>query len=136
MNTTEQMNIVDDVVSVVVDTLGLTGEAAVLSADTALLGGISEFDSLAVVELIAALENRFGIVVDDEDVTMEVFATIGSVADFVRSKQQSLRRPGTGRTGSGAIASRKDAPVRPLVERAYGVGESSFPMSGNRPVRR
>lgn len=77
---------VEDVQDVVVQTLGLTGESAALSADTALLGGISEFDSLAVMELITALEGRFGIVFDDEDVSAEVFETIGSVAEFVDSK--------------------------------------------------
>lgn len=91
MNATEQMDTadIDGVVAVVVDTLGLTGESAVLTADTALLGGISEFDSLAVVEVIAALEERFGIVVEDDDVTAEVFATIGTLAALVHARKQS-----------------------------------------------
>lgn len=89
MNRRDQMNSIaslQDVQDVVVETLGLTGESADLSADTALLGGLSEFDSLAVMELIAALESRFGIVVEDEDVTADVFATVGSLADFVGVK--------------------------------------------------
>lgn len=73
---------------VVVETLGLTGASAELSAGTALLGGLSEFDSLAVIELITALEARFGIVVEDEDVTAEVFATVGSLAAFVDAKRR------------------------------------------------
>jgi acyl carrier protein len=90
MNETEQMNTIDsveDVKAVVVDTLGLTGEAAVLSEDTALLGGIPEFDSLAVVELVAALESRLGIEMDDDDVAADVFATIGSLARLVDEKR-------------------------------------------------
>jgi len=89
VNRWDQMNSiasVQDVQDVVVETLGLTGEAADLTADTALLGGLSEFDSLAVMELLAALETRFGIVVEDEDVTADVFATVGSLADFVGAK--------------------------------------------------
>ena len=48
MNRRDQMNSIaslQDVQDVVVETLGLTGESADLSADTALLGGLSEFDS-------------------------------------------------------------------------------------------
>jgi acyl carrier protein len=89
VNRWDQMNSIasiQEVRDVVVETLGLTGESADLSADTALLGGLSEFDSLAVMELIAALESRFGIVVEDEDVTADVFATVGSLADFVGVK--------------------------------------------------
>ena len=88
---TEQMDTIDsveDVKTVVVDTLGLTGEAAMLSEDTALLGGIPEFDSLAVVELVAAVESRFGIEMDDDDISAEVFATIGSLARLVDEKRQ------------------------------------------------
>ena len=89
MNRMDQMNSiasVQDVQAVVVETLGLTGESAELTADTPLLGGLSEFDSLAVMELLTALERRFGITVEDEDVTASVFATVGSLAEFVDAK--------------------------------------------------
>jgi acyl carrier protein len=55
-------------------------------ARTALFGSLPEFDSMAVVTIVTALEDQFDIVIDDEDLTAEVFATLGSLADFVTLK--------------------------------------------------
>ena len=57
-----------------------------LDADSALLGSIAELDSMAVVSIITALEERFGIVVDDDDVDGRTFATVGSLTGFVQGK--------------------------------------------------
>ena len=75
-----------DVKSVVVTTLGIEDRAGTLDAGTPLLGSVPELDSMAVVELVAALEERFGITIDDEDVTGDVFETLGSLAAFVDGK--------------------------------------------------
>ena len=75
-----------DVKSVVVTTLGIEDRADTLHAGTPLLGSVPELDSMAVVELVAALEERFGITIDDEDVTGDVFETLGSLAAFVDGK--------------------------------------------------
>ncbi|MEU6854789.1 phosphopantetheine-binding protein [Actinacidiphila alni] len=52
-------------------------------ADLAALG----LDSMGVVQLLADLEDHFGVELDDELLTEETFATVGSlwatVADFV-----------------------------------------------------
>ena len=53
---------------------------------TALLGGIPEFDSMAVVSVITALEETFGFVVDDDEIDAEVFETIDSLVQFVENK--------------------------------------------------
>ncbi|MEV4543746.1 acyl carrier protein [Micromonospora echinaurantiaca] len=79
-------SLVDDVRSVVVTTLGVEDRAESLVPSTPLLDSLPELDSLAVVELIAALQERFGIEFDDEDVTAEVFETLGSLAALVESK--------------------------------------------------
>ena len=44
-----------------------------------------ELDSLAIVQLVTELEERFGFEFDDEDVTSEVFETIGTLSGFVSS---------------------------------------------------
>jgi acyl carrier protein len=54
-----------------------------LTESTPLLGAMPELDSMAVVELIAALESRFGIDVDDTALSGEVFESLGSLTDFV-----------------------------------------------------
>ena len=65
-------------------TLGIGQQG--LSADTPLLGSVPELDSMAVVGVIAALENHFGIAVDDDDIHARHFATLGTLTDFVRGK--------------------------------------------------
>ena len=54
--------------------------------DTTLLGGIPEFDSMAVVTVITALEDNYGFVVDDDEISADTFATVGTVVDFVVQK--------------------------------------------------
>jgi acyl carrier protein len=74
---------IDGVIDVLARTLGLEERAASLDAETQLFGSMPELDSLAVVELAAALEDRFDIVIDDEDFTGEVFESVGSLTAFV-----------------------------------------------------
>jgi acyl carrier protein len=57
-----------------------------LDAETALLGSIAELDSMAVVAILTSLEERFGIVVDDDEVDGRTFASVGSLTRFVQSK--------------------------------------------------
>ena len=75
-----------EVKDVLVKTLGVEDRADTIDASTPLLGSLPELDSMAVLELVAALEQRFGITVDDDDVTAEVFETLGSLTEFVQSK--------------------------------------------------
>jgi acyl carrier protein len=75
--------ILGDVTAVIVRTLGIEDRAATLTAATPLFGAMPELDSLAVLELVTQLEARFGIAIDDEDITGEVFETVGSLAQYV-----------------------------------------------------
>lgn len=75
----ETLNVLDEVLS-------LGGRASSFTRDTHLLGAIPELDSMAVVTLISTLEERFGIVVDDDDIDGETFASVGSLSDFVSAK--------------------------------------------------
>jgi acyl carrier protein len=75
-----------DVKDVLVDTLGLEGQADRIDATTPLLGSLPQLDSMAVLELVVALEQRFGIAIDGEDVTADVFESLGSLAAFVDGK--------------------------------------------------
>ena len=75
-------------VDAVVTVLGIEERRESLSAQTELLGGIPELDSLALLELVVVIEERFGIAIDDSEFTGEVFETLGSLAAFVAAKQQ------------------------------------------------
>ena len=76
----------EDVKAVVVTILGIEDRADTIDASTPLLGSMPELDSMAVVELVAALEARFGVTIDDDDVTAEVFETLASLTALVESK--------------------------------------------------
>ncbi len=80
MYLTEVRNILTDVLN-----LGAAGES--LTADSPLLGSLPELDSMAVVSLIGALEEHFGIMVDDDEISASTFATLGSLAAFVQEKR-------------------------------------------------
>jgi acyl carrier protein len=72
--------------AVVVETLGVEDRADALDATTPLLGSMPELDSMAVLELMLELEQRFGITIEGEDISAEVFETLASLAEFVDSK--------------------------------------------------
>jgi acyl carrier protein len=77
----------DAVRSVVAATLGIDEpRAAAMHAGTELLGSVPELDSMAVLELVYALEERFGIEVEGDEVTGDVFETLGSLATFVEAQ--------------------------------------------------
>ncbi len=72
--------------AVLVETLGIEDRADSLDAATPLLGSLPELDSMAVLELVLALEQRFGISVEDDDLSAAVFETLGSLAEFVDAR--------------------------------------------------
>jgi acyl carrier protein len=78
---------IDAVKAVVVETLGVEDRADALDAHTPLLGSLPELDSMAVLELVLELEQRFGITIEGEDVTADVFETLGSLAAFIAGKK-------------------------------------------------
>jgi acyl carrier protein len=57
-----------------------------LNQETPLLGSLPELDSMAVANLIVALEQHFGFEVRDDEISARHFATVGSLASFVASK--------------------------------------------------
>ncbi|MGZ8288008.1 MAG: acyl carrier protein [Telluria sp.] len=76
----------EEVKNLLVDVLALGGAGAALDADSPLLGSVPELDSMAVVNVIGALEEQFGIVVHDDDISASTFATVGTLAGFVEEK--------------------------------------------------
>ena len=80
------MNISQEVLRVVDEVLSLNGRALAFTRDTPLLGAIPELDSMAVVTLITTIEERFDVVVDDDDIDGSTFATMGSLTDFITGK--------------------------------------------------
>jgi acyl carrier protein len=80
------VNIIEDLKSVLGRALHLGDKAKQLDASSGLFGSMPEFDSMAVVAVVTAVEERFGITVDDDDITADIFATVGSLSSFVEAK--------------------------------------------------
>ncbi len=80
------MDVQREVLRVVDEVLSLGGKAHGFTRETQLLGAIPELDSMAVVTLITTLEEQLGVVVDDDEIDGDTFATVGALVDFVRGK--------------------------------------------------
>lgn len=69
--------------------LSLGPRADALTAATPLMGGIPEFDSMAVVTVVTMIEDELGVTIGDDELSAETFATVGSLAEFVAQKMAS-----------------------------------------------
>jgi acyl carrier protein len=76
----------DEVKTILIDVLSLGDSGQRLGADSPLLGSLPELDSMAVVGLVGALEDRFSIAINDDELSASTFETLGSLADFVARK--------------------------------------------------
>ena len=81
------MDFLEEVRQIVIDTLALGERGASLTAASPLLGAIPELDSMAVVNLITALEEHYGFSIADDEISAHVFETLGSLTAFVANKQ-------------------------------------------------
>jgi acyl carrier protein len=57
-----------------------------LEDDTPLLGAMPELDSMGAVAIITGIEDSYGIAIDEEKLTADIFATFGSLRRFVEAK--------------------------------------------------
>ncbi|ATQ73571.1 MULTISPECIES: acyl carrier protein [Massilia] len=76
----------EDIKTILTDVLSLGDAGKELNEQSALLGSIPELDSMAVVNLMAALEEHFGITIDDDEISASTFETLGSLNAFVKQK--------------------------------------------------
>ena len=68
------------------DVLQLGSRARELTAESPLLGAIPEFDSMAVVSVLTSLEEEYDFYAEDDEINTSIFATVGSLADFVEAQ--------------------------------------------------
>lgn len=76
----------EDVKETLIDVLALPPSAKEMNEHSPLLGSIPELDSMAVVQLIGALEERFGFTIEDDEINAATFETLGSLTAFVKHK--------------------------------------------------
>lgn len=80
------MQSLEEVKNLLADVLHLGSQRETLMAESILLGGLTELDSMAVINVITALEEHFGITIDDDEINGKTFETLGSLSAFVDSK--------------------------------------------------
>ena len=80
------LDICKEVLAIIDEVLSLGGRALAFDRDTPLLGAVPELDSMAVVGVINMIEERFGFVIEDDEIDGSSFATVGTLVGFVESK--------------------------------------------------
>lgn len=69
------------------DVLGLNDERVkAMSEATLLFGALPELDSMGVATILTELEDRLGIVIDDDDIEAETFESFGALMSFLLRK--------------------------------------------------
>nr|WP_166176272.1 acyl carrier protein [Altererythrobacter segetis] len=70
------------------DVLGLAADrVAAFTPETGLFGHLPELDSMAVAGLLTEVEDRLGIVIEDDEVDGEMLETYGALLTFVQAKR-------------------------------------------------
>ena len=78
--------ILDDVKESIGLSLQIQDKAKDFTELTRLLGDLPELDSMAVLTVITGLEDHFGIVIEDDDISAETFELVGNLVSLVRDK--------------------------------------------------
>ena len=80
------MSTLNDVKKVLAQSLQLGARADMLTEDSPLLGALPELDSMAVVMILTSLEEHFGFTVEDDEISADTFATLGTLTAFAEQK--------------------------------------------------
>ena len=79
-------NIKKEVKSVIINSLELDIAPDEIDDNDPLFGEGLGGNSMALVEVIVGLEKAFEIEISDEELIMDVFETVNSIAEFIKSK--------------------------------------------------
>jgi acyl carrier protein len=81
------LEIENTVRAVLRDVLGLSeARAAAFTEATPLFGALPELDSLAVAGVLTEIEDRLGILIEDDEVDGEMLESFGALTRFAASK--------------------------------------------------
>jgi acyl carrier protein len=77
--------VVETVRSLLVDVLGLpASRVAKFDDETELFGALPELDSMAVATLLTEMEERLGVLIEDEDVEAEDLMSFGRLVSLAK----------------------------------------------------
>ena len=80
------MDVRKELLALLDNTLNLGGRSKGFDDNTPLMGAVPELDSMGVVSLLTAFEDRLGFTVDDDEIDGAVFETFGTLLEFVKGK--------------------------------------------------
>jgi len=80
------MSLEENIKKILAQSLQLGSKANALTTQSMLLGALPELDSMAVVTILTSLEEHFGFIVEDDEISADTFATLGSLTAFVEQK--------------------------------------------------
>jgi len=72
--------------NIIIQILQLTEPNEKFLEESELMGAIAEFDSMAVVSILTAIEEQYDIEIDDDEITGEIFETFGTLHQFLVDK--------------------------------------------------
>ncbi|HMT43989.1 MAG TPA: acyl carrier protein [Chakrabartia sp.] len=84
---TTNSKIEETVRAVLRDVLGISRERAdAFGPETGLFGELPELDSMAVAGLLTELEDRLGIMIDDDEIDADMLGSFGALVAFAERK--------------------------------------------------
>lgn len=87
MNPESNSKIIDEVAQIIINAIDLSDvDAKELGPETLLGQAPFELDSIEILEVIAAIENHYGVKVADANEGAKYFQSLGSIAEFVSLK--------------------------------------------------
>ncbi len=84
------MSIEHRIKQVIIRTLSLEVDAEEIDDEDELFGGGLGINSMATIEIIVGLEEEFDIEVPDEELRVELFDSVQTMADYVRAVLQKV----------------------------------------------
>ena len=75
----------EKVIQILRSTINISSEIG-MDESTLLLGNFPELDSMAVVNVLTELEDMFDIIIDDDEVSADIFESVGSLVNFIECK--------------------------------------------------
>jgi acyl carrier protein len=88
------INVREKVKNIIVQTLELELPSSSINDDDVIFnGGGVEFDSFAALQIILGIEEEFNLYFDDEQLSEEMFYSVGQLCDFVERLLNEAKQP-------------------------------------------
>ena len=80
------MNVRTELLALLDSSLGLGGRGLSFEDNSPLMGAVPELDSMGVIAVLTAFEDRLGLTVEDDEIDGSIFQTFGTLRSFVEDK--------------------------------------------------